>query len=1111
MSVNEHGELEVETEFGPVKFTKPIAYQEINGKRVDVSVEYRVESSEAENKSSKHKTCNSKLMSTNPKSSIQNLSSTSIGDHKLEYGFKVASYDKSHDLIIDPLLASTYLGGSGGEFGYSLTLDTSGNVYVTGWTASSDFPTTSGAYDTSNNGSYDVFVSKLDGGLTSLLASTYLGGSDSDYSDYGYSLALDTSGNVYVTGYTDSTDFPTTSGAYDTSYNGSDGASYRGDVFVSKLNSELTSLLASTYLGGNSYDRGYSLSLDTNGNVYVTGYTSSANFPTSGPYDTSYGGASDVFISKLNGGLTYLLGSTFLGGSGSEIGYSLTLDRSGNVYVSGETSSTDFPITSGTYDTSCSNCGSYDSDVFVSKLNSELTGLLASTYLGGTSYDRGYSLFLDTNGNVYATGYTSSTDFPTTSGAYDTSFNGGSYDVFVLKLDGGLTTLLASTYLGGSGSYDYGYSLSLDTNGNVYVTGYTESTDFPTTSGAYDTSFNGGLNDVFVSKLDGGLTTLLSSTYLGGAGYGYDYSYSLVLDTNGNVYVAGKAGSGFPTTSGAYDTSYNGSDVFVSKLDSNLSSSKPTVSTGSATNATSISATFNGTVNANGVSTTVWFQHGTVSGSYGNTSSSQVVSGSSNTTVSISISGLSSNTTYYYRIVALNSGGTSYGSEVSFTTSSAPTPAPTPTDTTAPSGLVSINSSASYTNSTTITLSLSATDNVGVVGYYVSTSSSTPTASASGWNSVTSTTSYSGSDSYTLTSGDETKTVYVWYKDDAGNVSIAASDSIILDTTAPIVTITRPTSTDTYTTTSSPLSLSGSASDGSSGVKEVTWNNDKGGSGTTSGTSYWSASSINLTSGENKITVTAKDNVGNTSTDTIMITYNAGKVPTAITGSATNVTVTAATLTGTVNANGASTTVWFQYGTVSGSYGNTSSSQVVSGSSNTTVSISISSLSSNTTYYYRIVASNSAGTSYGSEASFATKTVSATPIPTTSPAPTLSPVPTPVASPSPAPTLPPLPTPIPTLTPEPNEKGTISGYIVNKKGYPIESAKIRLKGANSKIFNKTFSDEDGFFEFTDLDADTYTITTLKKGYKTVKQTITLEAGEEKDIEIVMKKVIRKGR
>ena len=176
----------------------------------------------------------------------------------------------------------------------------------------------------------------------------------------------------------------------------------------------------------------------------------------------------------------------------------------------------------------------------------------------------------------------------------------------------------------------------------------------------------------------------------------------------------------------------------------------------------------------------------------------------------------------------------------SFTTSSAP-------DTTAPTNAsISINSGASYTNSTAVTLILSATDSVGVVGYYLSTSSSTPVASASGWNSVTSTTSYTGSVSYTLTTGDEQKTVYVWYKDAAGNVSNSASDAITLDATAPIVTVTSPTSSDTYTATSSTVNLSGSASDTTSGVKEVMWSSDKGSSGTASGTTYWSISSISL-------------------------------------------------------------------------------------------------------------------------------------------------------------------------------------------------------------------------------------------------------------------------
>ncbi len=532
--VNEHGELEAETELGTVKFTRPMAYQEIAGKRMEVDVEYRL---------------------SNPKSAIQNP--------KSEYGFTVASYDKTKDLIIDPLLASTYLGGSADEYGNSLTLDTSGNVYVTGYTMSTNFPTMSGAYDISfNGGDYDVFVSKLNSGLTSLLASTYVGGSSKDY---GNSLAIDTSGNVYVTGYTYSTNFPTMSGAYDTSFNG--GAN---DVFVSKLNSGLTGLLASTFLGGSENEIGSSLTLDTSGNVYVMGFTNSRNFPmTSGAYDTSYNGSGDgifdVFVSKLNSGLTSLLTSTYLGGSGYESGNSLTLDTSGNVLVTGDTTSTNFPTTSGAYDTSFN--GGYR-DVFVSKLNSGLTSLLSSTYLGGSADEYGNSLTLDTSGNVFVTGYTGSANFPTTSGAYDTAFN-GSNDVFVSKLNSGLTSLLASTFLGGSQS-DSGNALARDTSGNVYVTGDTASTNFPTTSGAYDTSFNGS-NDVFVSKLNSGLTSLLASTYLGGSDD--DWGGSLTRDSSGNVYVAGETKStNFPAISGVYDTSTNGNkDVFVTKLDGNLS------------------------------------------------------------------------------------------------------------------------------------------------------------------------------------------------------------------------------------------------------------------------------------------------------------------------------------------------------------------------------------------------------------------------------------------------------------------------------------------------------------------------------------------------------------
>ena len=417
--VNDAGELVLDTGLGEVRFTRPIAYQEIDGKRVDVKVSYRIETNE-------------------------------VGAGLAPaYAFNVGQYDKGKELIIDPLLASTFLGGSGYDYGLSIALDSAGNVYVAGYTSSSNFPTTTGSYDTTyNGGGADVFVSKLSGDLTSLLASIFIGGEDYER---GNSIALDNSGNVYVTGYTYSWNFPTTSGAYDRQC-GNDGyCEFRyTDAFISKLRSDLKSLSASTFLGGSSNDSAYSIALDSSGNVYVTGETSSLNFPT------------------------------------TESAYDRLCGYDGNCEVS-------------------------YTDVFVSKLNSDLTSLLASTYLGGEEYDRGHSIALDNSGNVYVTGYTLSADFPTTQGAYQLTSSGGVSDVFVSKLNSTLSQLSASTFLGGNGD-DYGNAITIDSSGNVYVTGYTKSSDFPTTPVAYDTSHNGGL-DVFVSRLDANLSAS-SSTYI---------------------------------------------------------------------------------------------------------------------------------------------------------------------------------------------------------------------------------------------------------------------------------------------------------------------------------------------------------------------------------------------------------------------------------------------------------------------------------------------------------------------------------------------------------------------------------------------------------------------
>ncbi|GBC85042.1 hypothetical protein HRbin11_01483 [bacterium HR11] len=464
------------------------------------------------------------------------------------------------------LLYATFLGGSSHDYSYGLAVDGVGAAYVTGLTVSPDFPTTPGAYDTTFNGLTDVFVAKLNPagqGNADLAYATFLGGIGVDQ---GWGIAVDGVGAAYVVGYTESSDFPTTPGAYDTSHNGG------GDVFVVKLNASGSGLAYATFLGGALYDEGRSLAVDGNGAAYVTGLTGSSGFPTTpGAYDTSHNGNMDVFVVKLNPagqGNADLAYATFLGGSSWDEGWGIAVDGVGAAYVTGLTGSSDFPTTPGAYDTS-PNGGD---DVFVVKLNPAGQGnadLAYATFLGGSSGDEGLGLAVDGSGAAYVTGLTGSSDFPTTPGAYDTTFNGLT-DVFVVKLNPagqGNADLAYATFLGGS-SGDEGHGIAVDGNGAAYVTGLTGSSGFPTTPGAYDTTFN-GLTDVFVVKLNPagqGNADLAYATFLGGGAN--DQGYGIAVDGNGAAYVTGPTGSSdFPTTPGAYDTSPNGSwDAFVVKL-----------------------------------------------------------------------------------------------------------------------------------------------------------------------------------------------------------------------------------------------------------------------------------------------------------------------------------------------------------------------------------------------------------------------------------------------------------------------------------------------------------------------------------------------------------------
>jgi len=459
--------------------------------------------------------------------------------------------DPDHALVIDPdLVWSTYLGGTDRDEGSAIAVDTAGNVYVTGRTQSGAW--TSGGFDTIHDNAYDAFVVKLSAGGEHVW-STYLGG---DLNDAGSGIAVDSSGNVYVTGTTSATggsDSPGwTSGGFDTTLDGN------WDAFVAKLGTGGTHIW-STFLGGIGWEWGYGIAVDSSGNVYVTGSTDSYGW-ASGGFDTHLDGT-DAFVAKISADGTDLLWSTYVGGVDTDGGSGIAVDSSGNVYVTGTTyvaPGHQVPNwTSGGFGTTY-NGGS--SDAFVAKLSSS-GSYFWSTYLGGGDADGGNGIAVSSSGNVYVTGNTRSVGW--TSEGFDTTYNGGdgSGDAFVVKLSSGGAHLW-STYLGGIND-ESGGGIAVDSAGNAYVMGNTYSPGW--TSGGFDTTYNEGSSDAFAAKLRSS-GALLWSTYLGGSDG--DWGYGIAVDSLGHIYGTGITSSA-AWTSGGFDPTYNGgsSDAFVMRID----------------------------------------------------------------------------------------------------------------------------------------------------------------------------------------------------------------------------------------------------------------------------------------------------------------------------------------------------------------------------------------------------------------------------------------------------------------------------------------------------------------------------------------------------------------
>jgi hypothetical protein len=501
VKTDDSGNLVISSTAGDVLLHKPVAYQEQNGARQVVDARFALKANN-------------------------------------QVSFELGNYDRSRELVIDPAVTySTYLGGSAEDEGYGVAFDGSGNAYVTGQTSSSDFPSVGGLGPNPNASGFSVFVTKIASSGSSLIYSTYVGGTSENSSANG--IAVDGSDNAYVAGGTTAPDFPT-HGAFQGSYGGG------GDAFVFKLSSTGASLTYSTYLGGSGADLALGIAIDSSNNAYVTGSTESSGFPgtSTSAVQSAYGGGTDAFVTKLNSTGNSLVYSTYLGGSDLDLGGGIAVDSSGNAYVVGSTESgTDFPLQSAVQ----SAFGGGTSDAFVAKLNPGGTALVYSTYLGGSGADAGDGIAVDSTG-AYVVGTTESTNFTTTAGVVQSTFGGGT-DAFVTKLMPDGSALLYSTYLGGSG-FDAGASIAVDSSNIAYVTGQTAS-PFPTVNPTQ--SAPGGGNDAFVSEISPTGSQLVFSTYLGGSADeddGGDYGAIAVNGAGDSIYVTGNtASTDFPTQS----------------------------------------------------------------------------------------------------------------------------------------------------------------------------------------------------------------------------------------------------------------------------------------------------------------------------------------------------------------------------------------------------------------------------------------------------------------------------------------------------------------------------------------------------------------------------------
>ncbi len=580
MSISPAGDLILQIGDAEIRQPNPVIYQMVDGKRVDVRGGY-------------------KILDANTA------------------GFAIDGYDRSRPLVIDPILSfSTYFGGSASALAQAVAVDTNGFIYMAGQTLSSGLAT-GGAFQTTYGGGYvngDAFVSKYGFNDTnlSLLYCTYLGGNADDLAT---SVAVDNAGHAFVTGYTDSPNFPTANALYPhilgRGYlDRQNGVTYySGNAFVAELDPTGSHLVYSTYLGGSGglgsagvpggIDQGMGIKLDLVGNAYVAGFTSSTNFPVVNPLVAPVNGTNVVFnylagtynafVAEIGAGGSPLKYSTYLGGSNLDLGLGIALDGSGAIYVAGYTDSTNFPVTTNAVQTvldGTTNVPLYYYDAFAAKLIPGATNLsLAySTYLGGTNDDWGFAIAVDGSGDAYVTGATASPNFSNTvtyiAGLTNLLTNNVNAaivvtNVFLTEINPQGTGIVHSAVFGGT-TTDIGYGVALDPMGNIYVCGASSSpTNFP----AFNTlgslaATNAGQFDAFVTAFSTNFTGVIYSALIGGSAN--DEAFGIAVDPVSDVYIVGQTFSvNYPTNHATDGVVSGSSDGFLTKIISNNTTPPP--------------------------------------------------------------------------------------------------------------------------------------------------------------------------------------------------------------------------------------------------------------------------------------------------------------------------------------------------------------------------------------------------------------------------------------------------------------------------------------------------------------------------------------------------------